>query len=643
MNHSLSATFMRYLCRFFSLCCACCCFCWQTANATDWLEVKVDAPQQWQQLRSLVSDLTAPQQGIVNVYASPQEHLALLSAGFEVHLKTPDVEQYYAQRAQSARRESLSGSMGGFRTFAEIEAELDRLHDAYPQLVSEKFALGYSLEGHPLWAVRLSDNPEQHEADEPVFWLDGLHHAREPISGETVLRFAQGLLSQYAQNPDIAYLLHTRQILLVPCVNPDGYLYNQQLAPDGGGFWRKNRRRNEDGSVGVDLNRNYDWFWGKASAGVYEQGSSSRYSDTDYRGSSAFSEPETQAIRNAMETFSPAIAMTLHGYGQEWMYPWGYTSSPAPDVERLQHYAQLMAHELFRVGNAWELYGITNGAADDYFYGKHQILSYTVEIGTAQDGFWPAPERVLPLFEQVRPGLEQAVQYSGAWADISVFDWQEQQGNGDQWLDSGEQWQLQITLENQGISPLNTELQIADCLPLRSHCALHTRSIEILPQQQQTLEPFLIYIETFSHYKPQLNILLSHANEHRLFKPTLPLNQEQAALPEAPLTPVLRISEPPQAGKSLTVSVHSEPHNMIYLFAAWNAATTPYSLPNVEGDVGLIDPLLIWQMQADATGTAQWQVMIPADGSWQGQKIFLQALSEDEVHLQTSQMQPLLF
>ena len=71
---------------------------------------------------------------------------------------------------------------------------------------------------------------------------------------------------------------------MVPCANPDGYEYSRNHFA----FWRKNRRRNEDGSFGVDLNRNF-------SVGFTPNKDTT---SNVYSGPSAFSEPETAALRD---------------------------------------------------------------------------------------------------------------------------------------------------------------------------------------------------------------------------------------------------------------------------------------------------------------------------------------------------------
>ena len=58
------------------------------------------------------------------------------------------------------------GSMGGYMTYEEVVAELDRLRSLHPNIISAKESIGTSLEGRDIWMVRVSDNPSVDE-DEP--------------------------------------------------------------------------------------------------------------------------------------------------------------------------------------------------------------------------------------------------------------------------------------------------------------------------------------------------------------------------------------------------------------------------------------------------------------------------------------------
>src|SRR5207248_1728560 len=91
-------------------------------------------------------------------------------------------------------------------------------------------------------------------------------------------------------------------------------------------LWRKNRRNNLDGNYGVDLNRNWGYQWGGL-------GSSSSTSSDIYRGTGAFSEPETQALRDFI-TARPntVLSFDLHSYSQIILEPWAYDFSLPPDT-----------------------------------------------------------------------------------------------------------------------------------------------------------------------------------------------------------------------------------------------------------------------------------------------------------------------
>ncbi len=89
-----------------------------------------------------------------------------------------------------------------------------------------------------------------------------LTHAREPASVQQLLYFMYYILENYGVDDEITDIVDNTELYFVPCVNPDGYVYNQMESPQGGGMWRKNRRNNGDGSFGVDLNRNFGYKWG---------------------------------------------------------------------------------------------------------------------------------------------------------------------------------------------------------------------------------------------------------------------------------------------------------------------------------------------------------------------------------------------
>ncbi|MFM9987408.1 M14 family metallopeptidase, partial [Flavobacterium sp.] len=213
------------------------------------------------------------------------------------------------------------GSMGGYFTWNQMKQILDSMVLLYPNLITVKQPLSpLSIEGREIYWVKISDNPNVDEA-EPELLYSSLHHAREAASLSQLIFYMWYLLQNYATNPDIKATVDNAELFFVPCVNPDGYVYNQSTNPNGGGMWRKNRRNNGS-NFGVDLNRNYGNNWGYDNIG-----SSPTSSSDTYRGTAAFSEPETQAMRNFCNARQFVTALNAHTYSNLLIYPWGYLPS----------------------------------------------------------------------------------------------------------------------------------------------------------------------------------------------------------------------------------------------------------------------------------------------------------------------------
>jgi hypothetical protein len=329
----------------------------------------------------------------IEIVATQEEINDLVEAGFQVIVQVQDVSSYYADRA--------SATMGGFRTHSHIVAYMDTIHMDHPTITTAKFSLGLSIEGRELWAMKISDNPDVDE-EEPEVLFDALHHAREPIGPEIILYTMDHLTDNYGSDPTVTDIVNTREMWFVPMINPDGYVYNETTNPGGGGMWRKNRRDNGGGIYGVDLNRNYGYEWG------YDDiGSDPNPSGTTYRGTAPFSEPETQAIRDFCNSRKFSIAMNYHSYGNLLLYPWGYDRFYTPD--QLYYAAIGDSATSFNGYNpvpGWVLY-VANGDSDDWMYGEQStkplIFSFTPEVGSSSDWFWPDPSRIAPLREENLP------------------------------------------------------------------------------------------------------------------------------------------------------------------------------------------------------------------------------------------------
>ena len=285
--------------------------------------------------------------------------------------------------AATSRFSQLANSMAGYHSVATLEADMRDLAARHPNLAELK-EIGRSIEGRPILALRLGER--RGNATKVLFM--GCHHAREWIAVEVPFLLARELLEK-SNDQRIASWLTSGEIWIAPMVNPDGH----EFCRTQNRLWRKNRRRNPDGSFGVDPNRNYGYMWGLLDIPT----SSHVPSDETYVGPRAFSEPETRAVRDLVARENFAGLITYHSFSQLVLYPWGYTSDDIADpvdFHVMNGMAQRMCNSILGVhGKVYtpqkssQLYP-TAGDTTDWTYGTYGIPSFTVELrpATVQEG-----------------------------------------------------------------------------------------------------------------------------------------------------------------------------------------------------------------------------------------------------------------
>ncbi len=293
------------------------------------------------------------------------------------------------------------------------------MRQRFPHLVSAKQALTpLTIEGRTIWYIKISDNPDANE-NEPKVLYTGLIHAREPMGMQQLFFFAYYLLENYATNPEIKYLIDNLEIYIIPCVNPDGWVLNQTTNPNGGGMHRKNCRQTGANNYGVDLNRNFGYMWGYDNTG-----SSPNIEAENYRGTEAFSEPETQAIKNFTEQMQFKFIIDYHCYSNVLLYPWAYTNAITPDDTIFRAYSELMTYlSWLFYGTPIEAIGYTaNGGSFDWFYGeqstKPKIFAWSPEAGNPNDGFYPISSRIQYIAKLFMDMNMYLLRFAVTYADI---------------------------------------------------------------------------------------------------------------------------------------------------------------------------------------------------------------------------------
>ena len=288
-----------------------------------------------------------------------------------------------------------------YRTVEETATSMAQLEANYPNLVRrvdagdtyEKAATG-GLPGYDM-QVLVATN-ESLPGPKPRFFLMGAIHAREYTTAETAMRFAEQMITGYGTDPDATWLLDHYELHVLPQSNPDG----RKLAEQGYSQ-RKNRRPGgacsepptSSSQIGIDLNRNSSFGWGGA-------GTSTNRCSLTYRGASATSEPETAAMQSYMASIfadqrgpgstDPApstttgVMVTLHSYAQLVLYPWGYSSTSAPNLTELATLGRKFGYfNQYQVCQAPICLYAASGTTDDWAYGTLGIASYTFEIGSS--------------------------------------------------------------------------------------------------------------------------------------------------------------------------------------------------------------------------------------------------------------------
>ena len=285
-----------------------------------------------------------------------------------------------------------------FHNYTELLTELRVLQRKHPD-ISSLMSIGKSIEGRDLWAFHINTALVAHErsaSGKPGIVYMGNHHAREHLSLEIPLMWAQYLLEN-RKDSRVSALLNSRDIWIIPMVNPDGAEYD--IASNRYKMWRKNRRPNANGTYGVDLNRNYSFMWGTG-------GSSTDPSSDLYMGAKPFSEPETQAIRNFVQARpNLKVLLTFHTFSELILYPWGHSYDGIPNQKDKQVFEQ-MAQKMAKWNGytpepASDLY-IVSGDTVDWAYGTVGIFGFTFELSprwSGDGGFYPGAGVIDRVFQ----------------------------------------------------------------------------------------------------------------------------------------------------------------------------------------------------------------------------------------------------
>ncbi|MBI4728544.1 MAG: hypothetical protein HY775_03465 [Acidobacteria bacterium] len=361
----------------------------------------------------------AARPGEVDAVLHPGDAGRLRALGFRWRTLVSDLEALdrasLAAGAGGSRAAAAPGERADYRRLPDYESDLRALADAYSDKARLIELPEPTLEGRAVYGIEIAAGVDR-EDGRPVFYMDGVHHAREWPAGELTIMFAYDLLERYGTDTDVKAIVDHVRTILVPVVNPDGFdTSRESLVPpvlpypfglvDFQGYWRKNRRGVVDVVLpvagknpiahGVDPNRNYAFRWGG-------DGSSDFQLSEIARGSAPFSEPESRNVRGIVLSHAVTAMITNHTYGNLILRPWGHTWRPAPDEGLLKS----LGDEMVLLNGYTSQPGIalypTTGTTEDWAYAATGSIAYTLEHGD-DDQFFHPPYREIPsMYERTR-------------------------------------------------------------------------------------------------------------------------------------------------------------------------------------------------------------------------------------------------
>jgi len=362
-------------------------------------EYQVLGPETFDDVNAIAATgaaINGVEHGRVQITATAAEVRAIRGLGFEVN-EVPQPEPITGPVTLA-----FPAADSGYHDYAEMVAEINALVASKPA-IAQKLSIGTSYEGRDMPLIKISDNVATDEA-EPEILFNAHQHAREHLTVEMALYILHLLIDNYGTDARITSLVNSREFWIVPDMNPDGGEYD--IATGSYRSWRKNRQPNAGSSnVGTDLNRNWSFQWGCCG------GSSGSTGSETYRGPSAFSAPETQRLRNFVNSRVVGGVQQIkshidwHTYSQLVLWPYGYTTANTTttlNADAQQAFAALgqamAATNGYTPEQASDLY-IADGTIIDWMWATHGIFSYTIEMypgpSGSGGGFYPPDEQIV--------------------------------------------------------------------------------------------------------------------------------------------------------------------------------------------------------------------------------------------------------
>ncbi len=346
----------------------------QNADGRYWVTVKAADARARTRLLEAGMDIVEINGDNSSGFAGPYTMGLLASKSFIVVNKMT-IAEYAASKGKD-----FPSADAAYHNYKETTDLLKQLASKNSDIAS-LFSIGKTTEGRDIWCLRINSSAKgETPSSKPGALFLGNVHAREHLANEVPLLFAAWLFD-HRNDADVKQYIATLDIYIIPMGNPDGVEFD--IKTGSYQYHRKNMSTNSDKSRGVDLNRNFDSWWCQAGASTYPG------SDT-YCGPKAFSEPESQHLRDFMlARKNLKTHISYHTYASEILYPWGGSDADVPASDRVVF--EKVGAEMGKLTGyvshkSSEMY-IATGDSCDWAYAAGGIFAFTFEL--EGNGFYP--------------------------------------------------------------------------------------------------------------------------------------------------------------------------------------------------------------------------------------------------------------
>jgi len=340
------------------------------------VRVRVAERQELHRFTDMGMTITDREGDYAKLIATQDQVQQLRQLGYDPEILIPDMVRALDWLKEMPDR-------GQYHSYAELLTDLTTLVNTHPT-ITELDTIGYSVQGRLLLALKITDNPEQRE-NEPEVRIIGCHHGNEAISVEVPLSLGHYLAEQYGTDPEVTHLVDTREIWIIPMMNPDGL--------------QAGTRRNANN---VDLNRDYGYMW------EGEGGSPASYS-----------QPETKAIYLFSQEHNFSLSLSHHSGAEYVNYLWNYTPIRTQDDSLIVNLSYgYNSYSGYPVTNGWDWYE-THGDCNDYSYGIDGDIDWTIELSYS---FVPPTSAIDSLCERNREAQMYIIKKAGQGIAGYVLD-----------------------------------------------------------------------------------------------------------------------------------------------------------------------------------------------------------------------------